>query len=144
MPETKKRDIVTPIAVTAGAVAVGTGIYFYMKKPKGVDPGETFTVQFAFAYNGDGGDYFLQVSLGHVRIMEPFFDHIEGLTWTLEIQLPPGPQDWEFIVPCKLPLAVATKVYDGETLIRTPDMDWLDYIEDTKIVTRGAITVRKE
>lgn len=142
----KKKDIVTPIAVTVGSAALVTGLYFYMKKPKGVDPGDTIMAMFVFDYAGEGGDYILQVSLGHIRIMEPFFDHVEGLTWELEIKLPvpeEPPQKWEFGLLCPLPAATSSGTYDAEALIRTPGMDWLDYLKGTKMVTKNAVKVRE-
>jgi hypothetical protein len=148
MAETRKkdRDIVTPIAVTAGAVAVGAGLYFYMKKPKGVDPGDVIMASFSFDYYGNGGSYILQVSLGNL-IVGGWFDHVEGLTWTLDIMLPKPEevyQRWTFNVPCPLPQAVEPGTYDAEAMIKLPGMGDYDYIDGTKVLTENAINIRKE
>lgn len=138
----KTRDWVPAVAVGVGAVAVAGGLYLFMKKPSGVDPGGSFVAKFNFTYLGEGGTYILQISLGRI-IIGNIFDHVEGLTWTLEVELP-DPGEFEFEVECPLPQAVDPKTYDGEALIRTPEMDIYDYVEGGKVLTHGAINVRKE
>jgi len=138
--EEKKKDWVPIAAIGLGGVAIAASLFFFMKKPPGVDPGGEVRAHFSFDYLGEGGTYILQVSLGHVRIMEPWFDHVEGMTWYKEVELP-GPDTYGFNFDFDIPAGTDAGTYDGEALIRTPEMDWLDYL--IKKVTKGAITVRE-
>jgi len=141
MQEVKEKvDVVPVLAVGLGAAALGLGLYFYTKKPAGVEPGGTIRCHFKFDYLGEGGTYVLQVSLGHVRVVEPWFDHIAGLTKGKEIELL-GPDTYEEDLDFDIPIGTTPATYDAEALIRTPEMDWLDYL--IKKVTKGAITVRE-
>lgn len=139
-PVKEKRDWVPVAAVGVGVAAVGVGLYLYTRKPPGVDPGGAIRARFKFDYLGDGGTYVLQVSLGHVRVVEPWFDHIEGMTWYREVELP-GPDTYEEDLDFEIPIGTTPATYDAEALIRTPEMDWLDYL--IKKVTKGAVTVRE-
>ncbi len=136
--EERKVDLVPVLAVGVGAVAVGLGLYFYTKKPPGVEPGGEIRCHFKFDYLGEGGTYVLQVSLGHQYVV--VFDHVEGLTFYKEIELP-GPDTYEEDLDFDLPIGTEPDIYDAEALIRTPEMHWLDYL--IKKVTKGAITVRE-
>lgn len=139
MPE--KRDWVTPVCVLGGGVAVAAGAYMLLKKPPAISPGGAMRAHFVFDYMGYGGAFVIQVSLGHIRVMEPLFDHIEGMTWTENITLPDSDdlERYEFDLDCEIPPATEEKTYDAEALIRTPSMDELDYL--IKDVTKNAIRI---
>lgn len=134
----EKRDWVTPVAIGLGAVGIGAGLWFFLKKPPGVPAGGTAIAHFKFDYLGGGGTYVLQVSFGKVRWIEPFFDHVEGLTWMPEVTIPSS-DTYEFDVECDIPIGTTPGEYDAEALIRTPEMDWLDYL--IKDVKKGAIRI---
>lgn len=136
----EKKDWVPVVAIGIGAVGVAAGIYFYTRKPSGVSPGETIRARFVFDYYGEGGKYILQVSLGKVLIMEPWFDHVEGLTWEEEVELP-APDHYQIDMECKLPAAVAEGGYDAEAGIRALGSHWLDFIE--KVYAKGVVKVRE-
>jgi len=133
----KKKDWVTPVAVVGGGAVLVVGAVLLFKKGPHVPPGGVIEATFKYKYNGDQGDYVLQVSLGHVRIGE-WFDHIEGLTWTKEINLTEAGA-YEEELECPLPEGIAEKTYDAEALIRTPEMSEFDYI--VKLVAKSAIVV---
>jgi hypothetical protein len=134
----KKKDWVTPVALVGGGSMLLVGAYMILKKPAGVKPGGEIKAVFSFNYGAEGGIYVFQVSFGHVRIMEPFFDHIEGMTFT-QVKTLEAAGHYDVEVICKLPEATMSKEYDAEALIRTPDMDEYDYL--VKIVTKDAIRV---
>lgn len=138
----KKVDWVPVAAVGMGAVAVGLGLYFYMKKPPGVSPGEVVRAHFAFDYLGEGGDYVLLIRFGYHRLPE-WFDPEEGLDrYMLDVSLP-GPDTYEFDVDCVIPDGTPARTYDAEGSILTPEMepgqDWI-----LRVFTDKAITVREE
>ena len=133
----QKRDWVAPVAVIGGGGMLGVGLWFFLRK-KGVAAGSDIKAHFAFEYSGAGGAYLLQISLGHVRTF--FFDHIEGATWTHEVELT-GPGDYEFDVIFSLPDFISPGTYDAEALIRTDTMHWLDYY--VKAVNKSAVKVAK-
>ena len=136
-----KKDVVPAVAMVVGAAGVGAGLYFFLKKPSGIDQGDTLMASFKFDYAVPGGPYILQVSLGRVLPLG-IFDHVEGLTRTLDIVLPESPREWEFLVLLPLPEATAPKSYDGEATIRRRGMDWLDYL--VKVTAKNVITVREQ
>jgi len=147
--QTEKKDWAPLAALGIGAVGIGMGVYFFMKKPKGVDPGDIVIALVTFDYSGKGGNYIVDVSLGKLYSVGPIqiFDHIEGLTWDLPLELPAPEeefQSFEFEVECKLPEAIAPKTYDGEVLLRTPDMEQFTYLPDARAWAKAAIKVRKE
>jgi hypothetical protein len=136
-----KTDVVVPIALVAAAAGIGFGLYMYYKKPAGTVPqGSDAKAVFNFTYHGEGGDYILQVSLGSVLIADPWFDHVEGMTWTKEVNLPEA-GEYSLEVVLDLTDAVAVGTYDAEALIRLPGSDWLEYLEGGKAVTKNALTV---
>lgn len=135
----EKRDWVVPAAVVGGTVAVGAGLYFYMKKPKGLDQGDVLLARLRFVYLGDAGTFVMQVSLGSV-VVGDFFNHIEGLTWSRELDLP-GPEEYTEDLECPLPEAIKARTYDAEALIRRPDMAPFTYL--IKDVRKRVITVRE-
>ena len=137
--EEKKADWLPVVAIGLGAAGVGAGIYFWAKKPKGVDQGATFIARFKFDYLGQGGIYVIQLSLGNILIGN-WFDHVEGLTWSNEIILA-GPATYTKDLTCKLPEALAPQKFDAEALIRTPTMSTFDYL--IKVVIKDFIEVRK-
>uniref|UniRef100_A0A6M3X4Y2 Uncharacterized protein n=2 Tax=viral metagenome TaxID=1070528 RepID=A0A6M3X4Y2_9ZZZZ len=131
----KKKDWLTPVAVVGGAGLLGVGLFLFLRK-KGVAAGSQIKAHFVFDYTGAGGDYLLQVSLGHVRTF--IFDHIEGATWTMDISLPgPGAYEYDFLFT--LPEFIKAGTYDAEALIRTEEMDWLEYY--IKAVSKSAVIV---
>ena len=136
-----KTDVIVPIALVAAAAGIGFGLYMFYKQPAGTVPqGSDAKAVFNFTYHGEGGDYILQVSLGSVIVSDPWFDHVEGMTWTKEVNIP-EPGDYTFEVALDLTDAVAVGTYDAEALIRLPDSDWLDYLEGGKVLTKNALTV---
>ena len=137
--EEKKTDWLVPAAIVLGGAGMAAGLYFYMKKPSGLDPGDILVARFTFKYKGEGGTYVLQVSLGNILI-EQWFDHIDGLTWTKNIGIPRA-GTYTGDLECPLPAALAPKVYDAEALIRRPDMSAFDYL--IKRVQADAVNVRK-
>ena len=140
-PETKGgSDWVMPVALGAGVLGVGFGLYMYLKKPAGSVPqGSDAVANFKFNYQGEGGDYILQVSLGKVTVLGTF-DHVEGMTWTKNINLTES-KEYAFSVLLDLPNAVTPGTYDAEALIRLPGSDWLDYVEGGKLVTKSALLI---
>jgi hypothetical protein len=131
----KKKDWATPVVIAGGAGILGVGLWLFLSK-RGVAAGSKMVAHFTFDYAGTGGTYLLQVSLGHVRLFT--FDHVEGLTWTLEVQIDaPGKQEIDF--EFELPDFIEPGTYDAEALIRTSAMDWLDYF--IKHVAKSAVVV---
>ncbi len=124
-----QRDTGTIIAVGAGALTLGVGIFFLTKKPKGVDPGDTMIARFTFDYLGAGGTFVTEISIGTLHSIGPIdiFDHITGLTWSKEVELP-GPNSYVEDLVFRLPDALEDRKWDTEALIRTPDMDEHDCI----------------
>lgn len=142
-PEKEKVSGLTIGAVILGVGALGAGLYFALKKPLGVSPGESFKVTFNFDYLGGGGTFVLQVHLGKLWV-GGIFDHIEGLGWTKEVDLL-GPDSYEFSFECPLPMGTTPQTYDGEAGIRLPG-PWdppYDYIAGP-VYKKGAVQVRKE
>jgi len=131
----KKTDWVTPVAVVGGGGMLVFGLWFFLSK-KGVAAGSKIKAHFAFDYSGPGGTYILQVSLGHIRAF--YFDHIEGATWTLGVELA-GPDSYALDFTFSLPDFIKAGTYDGEALIRTSEMDWLDYF--IKAENKSAVIV---
>ena len=134
-----KKDWLVPAAVVVGTVGIGAGLYFYTKKPKGLDPGDILLARFNFVYLGDVTRVVIQVSLGSI-VIGNVFNHIEGLTWSREIDLP-GPDEYSEDLECPLPEATKARVYDTEALIRRPDMAPFTYL--VKDVGKAVIRVRK-
>lgn len=134
----EKKDWLPVVAVGAGVVGAGVGLYLFLKKPAGWKPGSVIKAHYTFDYLGSGGTYVIQTSFGHVIIVSPWFNHIEGLIFTQEIELP-SPDSYTFDLDCKLPIGTSPGVYDAESLIRTPEMDQFNYL--IKVVTQSAIRV---
>lgn len=134
---TTQKDWVTPVAIVGGGAALAVGAFLILKHPAHAEPGGDFKVKFTFNYNGAGGPYVLQVSLGRIWPLG-IFDHIEGMTWTMDVDLG-SPGTYEFEMVCTLPEAVAEKTYDGEAIIRTPGMDEFDYL--IKLASEGVVRV---
>lgn len=135
-PPKEKKDWVPAAAVVIGGAGLALGLYLFLRK-KGVSPGTKMNAHFTFDYSGNGGPYLLQVSLGHIRFL--YFDHVEGLTWTQEVELTPEPASYAFDVVFTLPDGMTAGTYDAEALIRTSEMDWLDYF--LKCETKSAVIV---
>ncbi len=138
--QTKERDWVTPVAVVGGAIALGVGAYFILKRPPGVKPGQDVLAKTSFDYAGPSDTLVVQVSLGHLRMGTSIFDHVEGLTWTKSVSVPQVGQ-YKVDVLLTMEEAVSPGSYDGEVLVRTPEMGWLEYLSGGKKVTKGAVTI---
>lgn len=139
----EKKDWVTPAVIVLGAGGIAAGLYFALKKPPGVSPGESFKVTFNFDYLGEGGAFVLQVHLGRLYAGN-IFDHIEGLGWSKQVTLP-GPDSYEFSFNCNLPMGTDPKTYDGEAGIRMPNIPWdppYNYIAGP-VYKSGAVQVRE-
>lgn len=139
----KKTDWVTPAVIVLGAGGIAAGLYFALKKPPGISPGESFKVTFKFDYLGGGGTYILQVHLGKLYLGQ-VFDHVEGLGWSKQVTLP-GPDSYEFSFNYPLPMGTDPKTYDGEAGIRLPDIPWdppYNYLFGP-VYKSGAVEVRK-
>ncbi|MDD4985401.1 MAG: hypothetical protein PHQ43_06380 [Dehalococcoidales bacterium] len=135
------KDNIQTIALVGGTIAIGAGLYFYTRKPKGVDPGGKLTAVVSFDYFGQGGTYVVQVALGHLRF--GIFDNIEGLRFSTEIALPapsPKPERHQVTIELTLPEGMDDGTYDAEALIRYPYMDIDEYI--IRIRTESAVIVR--
>jgi len=138
----KKADWLVPTAIVVGGVGIAAGLYLYLKKPMGIDPGGSFNVTFKFNYLGDGGTYILQVHLGRLYI-GGIFDHVKGLSWSKSVVLP-GPDSYEFSFKCDLPMATTPESYDGEAGIRVEGA-WdppYNYIGGP-VYKEGAVQVRE-
>jgi len=144
MQETKapkeKRDLLVPAAIAMGVAGVGLGLYFFTKKPEGVDPGDTVLARFKFGYVGSGGLYTFQVWFG-AEVLGGWFNHVIGPFLSEAPLDEPGP--YEIDVECLIPMGTGAQKYDAESLIRIPGMGEFDYLPGTKIITTGAINVRK-
>lgn len=138
MTEEQKKDWVVPVAVGVGVAGAATGLYLYLKGPKGAQAGGKVKATFGFNYNGAGGTYILQVSFGNKIFDSPFFDHVEGLTFTKQVLLAEA-KAYTIDMVMTLPLGTTPNVYDAEALIRTPDMETFKYL--VKSVTENALTV---
>jgi len=141
----KKTDWLVPTAVVLGGAGIAAGLYFYMKKPQGVDPGDTIRARFAFDYLGPGGSYILLVRFGTYRVILGIdgFDPVGGLDrFTRAVNLL-GPDSYQFDLICLIPAGTSAGTYDAEGSILSPDMelgqDWI-----TRHFTKQAINVRKE
>lgn len=142
MPETQTKDWAVPVAIVLGGGSIAVGLYFALRKPPGVSPGESFKVIFTFNYLGTGGTYVLQVHLGRLYL-GTLFDHVEGLGWSKEVTLTnPGPCEFSF--ECPLPMGTTSKTYDGEAGIRTPNIPWDPPYNYTAgpVYKEGALQVR--
>lgn len=134
----EKKDWITPVAIVGGVALTGLGLYFFMRKPPGIDPGDTFQAAFAFDYKGEPCGYTFQVWLG-TWVSGSWFDHAEGYMWTKEEYLP-GEGHYEVIVDCTIPETTRKQTYDAEAIIRLPSQQPLEYIEVVR--TKGVVTVR--
>ena len=140
----KKTDWVVPTAIVLGGTGIIAGLYFYTKKPPGIDPGDKIRAHFTFDYLGDGGAYILLVRFGNHRISTLFdwFDPVGGLEFTRSVNLS-GPDSYEFDVDCVLPDGTPARTYDAEGSVLTPDMQpGEDYL--LRVFKDKAITVRKD
>lgn len=134
--EAEKVNWVKVAGVGVGALGIAGGLYLFLRKPPGFDPGDTVTCHFSFEYLGTGGTYVLQVYFGST-IIGGLFNHVFGCA---DEVLLPATGVYEHDLLCKIPLGTKAQKYDAEALIRRPDMAEFDYL--IKRVTDGAITVR--
>ncbi len=135
----EEKDWVVPAAIVIGGAGIAGGIYLALKKPKGVDQGDTIIAKFSFDYGLEAGTFIMQISLGTI-LEGNWFDHIEGLTFTGEMQLE-GPGNYTKEFEFTLPDSVEPKIYDAEAIIRKPSMSTYDYL--IKSLGRGVLNVRK-
>lgn len=141
--KTATKDWVTPVALVGGAIMLGAGAYLVLKKPSVIRSGDKIKANFKFKYAGSGGVYVLQVSFGNKIFDTPVFDHVEGLTFTKEINLTEA-KDYVIDLIMALPMGVTPNVYDAEALIAAPPLSrnilgQFDYL--VKSVTEGALKV---
>lgn len=141
----QKSDILPAVALVGSAAALGAGLYLFMKKPAGIDPGDSFLATFNFDYNGQGGPYVLVVRFGYYK--PPYFplgfDEEETLGHhTLGINLI-TPNHYEYFLESTIPEGAKPGQYDAEFLILTPDMTiGHDYIIRTYL--KSVFNVREE
>ena len=143
--ETRTRDWVTPIVITLGAGAVGTGLYLALRKAPGVSPGDIIRATFTFDYLDDEADYVLLVRFGYYRqvLGKDWFDPEEGLDQFIKEAHLPSPGSYEFTVDCVIPDGAKPDTYDAEGSILTPEMEpGTDWIQ--RVFKKGVLTVRKE
>ena len=140
MAETRKLDPITVVAVVGGIAGLGLGIYLVMKKPAGVEPGGKVKAKFSFDYQGPPYSYILQVSLGNIIWGETIFDHLEGMTWQDEIELP-GEGHYEHEFDFRLPAGIKAKSYDAEAGIKLKTAGLYDFL--IKVVAKDAVNVRE-
>ena len=133
------------VAIGIGGVGLAAGLYLWLKKPPGIDRGDTVRARFTFDYLGSSGSYVLLVRFGYHRISGLFdwFDPEEGLDrFTLPINLS-GPDSYEFDIDCKIPDGAKVATYDAEgsvlSLDMKPGLDWI-----LRVFKDKAITVRKD
>jgi len=132
-------SLLKPLAIGVGVLGLAAGVYFYMKKAPGVAAGSVLMARFKFTYSGKGGTYVIQASLGTQDVVFQFiFNHVEGLTWSREIQLTDANTYTEEL-ECPIPMGAKQKAYDAEALIRTPSMKEFEYL--IKKNTRNAVKV---
>lgn len=150
MPNIASKDYITPVVTVAAVGALGLGAWLMFKK-RGVSPGATVEAVFSFDYNGGGGVYIFELSLGTIW---PFniFDHIPGQTWSGQMQLSvydaeghelSRPIHFNVKIPIKLPEGIAAKTWDVEAGIRLPGTEAQDFIEGTRILVDNALVVKK-
>lgn len=141
-PKKEKTDWLPLAAVGLGGAGLAAGLYFFMKKPPGIDPGDSFTARFKVTYAGPPGQtYVIQVSLGEKWPLVPLFDREETIpVFTAEVQTT-GEISYEWDLVCELPETAKPHKYDAEALIRTPEMSDRDYL--IKVYKEEAVVVRK-
>ncbi len=141
----QKRDWQTPALLAIGATGLGAGLYFFLKKPPGVDPGDIVLAQFEFDYLGPAGDYVLSVRFGDWKPWYlPFgFDPYPELEFTGLITVP-GPGTHEFDLECVIPeFGIRARTFDAEAALLLPGTTIEDgWIEGTRIYKESAIKVR--
>jgi hypothetical protein len=143
MSERGKVNWGTVAAVGIGGAALGAGLYFFTRKPAGLDPGDNVKCNFSFDYSSPYPDetriYVLQVYFGD-KIVGGFFNRSFGDI--LEVELTES-DHYEFDLITHIPEGAQTKKnYDAEALIRTPEMDEDSYF--VKVIKEKAIYVREQ
>lgn len=128
MVETR-RDWVPAVTIGLGAIGIGAGIYFFLKRPEGVLPGDTVRASFSFDYLGLGGSYVLLVRFGWRYPIGGGFNPEEGLDRYMRNITLSGPDTYQLDVDCLIPDTVKASTYDAEGSILTPTMlpgqDWI-------------------
>ena len=144
MAESKKDY--TQALVVAGAIGtLGLGAWL-MFRPKGAKGGDRITATFAFDYNGNGGTYILEVSLGKIwpEILGiGGFDHLDGMTWRREMELT-EPGHYKEEIEFELPLATNPQTYDAEAGIRLLGSAQFDFVENGTVLIKGALLVEEK
>jgi hypothetical protein len=142
-PTKEKKDWIPLVAVGVGGAGLAFGLWFFLKKPPGIDPGDSFTAKFSAVYAGEPGTpYVIQVSFGTKWPLVPVFDREETIPVYTQEVIPQttGQQHWD--MECVLPETAKPHQYDAEALIRTPEMGDRDYL--VKVYKEAAITVREK
>ena len=136
------KDYVTPIAIIGGLGLAAAGLYYYSRKPPGVDPGGTVFTTVTFAYTGAPIAVVVQVSFGRV-LVGPLFEHYDSMIWVEPYYIALGGSH-EVKVACKLPDDPPSVLggYDAEILIRTPDMPQFTYLPGGKLVDKQVVNLR--
>jgi hypothetical protein len=134
------KDWLTPLAFLGGGAALIVGGYYILHKP-GLKPGQDGLAKFSFAYAGPPMDVILQISLGKVTLVGNF-DHVEGLTWSKQVNLPqPGNYKFDILLP--MTDSISSGNYDAEALVRAPGSDWLEYLPGGKYITKNAFIIQE-
>ena len=138
-----KRDY-TPVIIAGAAGMVGFGAWL-MFRPKGAKAGDFIEATFEFDYYGNGGMYILQISLGKIWPFD-IFDHIDGMTWESNIEIPAaevGGEHFVEVIEFQLPEAAKAKTYDAEAGIRLPGSGQFEFLDNTEIKIKGALLVEE-
>lgn len=143
----KQTDFITPAAIVLGVGGLGFGIYYIMKKPPGIDPGDQVTAIVKFDYDGPSDEipYVISIRFGnHDPVYYPFggFDPQGSLEYhDFDITLS-GPGSYEYEIPIDIPPDAKAGTWDAECFIRYPEQtlghDWI-----VRVFQDNAITVRK-
>lgn len=125
-------DRVVPLVLGAGAVGlVGLGLYFWLKKPPGISPGDTIVAQFNFNYHRIGGDYILLTRFGWYKpwYLPLGFDEEETLGHHILAISLTKPDSYKYNYNITIPDAARPGTYDVEGAILRPGMepgkDWI-------------------
>ena len=129
-PKTKpvvKRDIVTPLAVAGGAVAVGLGLWLFLGK-KAFGAGDKIECTFKYKHAGPGGNFKFRVVVGHITGVCPacWFDEEENIPGYLQESTMPIEGSTQFaeketVVVYEVPDIMHEDKYDLEASIRFMD-----------------------
>lgn len=139
----KERDVGTAIAIGAGGLALGAGLFLFLSgRAKGVDPSDNVPVKFVFKYLGPGGTFVLGLRFGKPFPVIGFVGERSMGDHELEIELL-EPDVYEVPWIITLPDGAKPGNYDAEATILTPEMELgKDFI--IRVFQKSAINVRKQ